>query len=42
MYDTIYIWNIKKPKLTDTKNRLVVARTGGQRVGKMGENGQKI
>ena len=32
----------QKYKLVDTENRLVVARGGGRRVGKMGEGGQKV
>ena len=34
MYDPIYIWNLnKKPKLIETKNRLVISETAGGVVG---------
>ena len=39
-YDITYMWNLKK--LIDTENILVVARSGGVRVGKMGEGDQKV
>ena len=45
-YDLTYMWNVKKQtnkhKLIDTENKLVVARSGGWELGKMGEVGQKI
>ena len=40
------MWNLKKTKtktkLTDTENRLVVARGGGRRVGETDEGGEKV
>ena len=38
LYPT-YIWNLKKKKLKDTENRLVVASGGS---GQMGEGGQEV
>lgn len=44
-YDLSYIWNlkeIKSTKLTDTENRLVIARVGEQGIGEIGEGDQKV
>ena len=41
------MWNLnkqtnKKVKFIDTQNRLVVAGSGGWRLGEMGEEGQRV
>ena len=38
-YDFIYMWNLKKSKLIDTENRLVVAKRQGVGVVRLGEIG---
>lgn len=42
MYDLTYMWTLKQNiRLTDTENRLVLARGRGQEMGEMAEGGQK-